>query len=374
MPFELTEEQKRWRDLAREFAEKYARPRAEEIDRTGKAPYDLLRKVAQPPYRFTGVAISKADGGLGLGIQMMCIINEELAAVCPPLALFMEHAHMSPMILGMAGDKWKKKFLPGILAGEEPGAFCLTEPDTGSDPASMKSAAELVGNEWVISGRKRFSSHAGEGMYAIVMARTKVGISAFMVEKGNPGLKVIDRIPTIGLGGHTDDELLLDNCRVPKENLIGEEGRGLRVALGALNEARTSLAAGYLGLARAAFEAAVKHAKERRTFGRALAEHQAIRFPLAEVATDIDAARFLIYRAAALIDAGQKHRKETAMAKQFAAQTVIKATDLAMKVYGGYGCTRREPVERFLRDARTWIYAQGSPEMMKEIIARDVLA
>ena len=153
-----------------------------------------------------------------------------------------------------------------------------------------------------------------------------------------------------------------------------QEGEGLRVALGALNEGRTSLCAGYIGLARAALETAVKRAKERKSFGKTLAEHQAIRFPLAEVATDIEAARLLTYRAAWLIDNGHPHRKETSMAKHFAAQTVIKATDLAMKVYGGFGCTKREPVERYMRDARTWIYAQGSPEIMKEIVARSLFA
>ncbi len=374
MSFELTDEQKKWQKLAREFAEKVAAPRIAHIEETHEPPWDLLREMAKPPYRFTAVPISKEDGGLGLGVLTTCIINEELAVVCPPLVLFMELVHSAPIWLTLAGAKWKKKFLPGIMRGEDSGAFALTEPDTGSDPASMKSTAELVGNEWVLNGRKRFSSHAADGSYTIVIARTKVGISAFLVEKGNPGLKVIEKIPTIGLGGHRDEELELKDCHIPRENLIGEEGKGLRLGLSTLTQTRTTLCSGYIGVARAALEASIKRAKSRVSFGRTLAEHQAIRFPLAEVASDIEAARLLTYRAANLIDNGQPHKKEVAMAKQASAATVIKATDLAMRVYGGFGCTRREPAERYLRDARTWIYAQGSPEMMKEIIARDILA
>lgn len=372
--FELTAEQKKWQEMAREFASKHAAPRMVKIDETQEPPFDLLKKMAAPPYSFTSVPIPKEDGGLGLGILMTCIINEELATACPPLVLFMELVHMAPTLLGMAGPRWKKKFLPGVIAGDSFPAFALTEPDTGSDPSSMTATAELVGNEWVLKGRKRFTSHAADAAYTIVMARTRAGISAFLVEHGTPGFNVIDKIPTIGLGGHRDEEILLDNCRIPKENLVGEEGKGLRVALGALNECRTTLCSGFIGVARVAHELAVKHVKERKTFGRTLAEHQALRFPLAELARDIDAARLLTYRAAWMIDNGMRHRKETAMAKDFAAQTVINATDLAMKVYGGYGCTKREPVERLLRDARTWIYAQGSPEMMKEIVAREILA
>jgi len=286
----------------------------------------------------------------------------------------MELAHSAPIWLNRAGEKGKKKFLPAIIRGEGTGTFALTEPNTGSDPSSLTTTAELVGDQWVLNGRKRYASLASESLYTIVIARTKVGVSAFLVERGTPGFEVIEKIPTLGLKGHQDEEVLLKDCRIPKENLIGEEGKGLRIALEALNETRTSLCAGYIGVARAALEAAVKRAKERKSFGQTLAEHQAIRFPLAEVATDIEAARLLTYQAAWLIDNGQPHRKETSMAKHFAAQTVIKATDLAMKVYGGFGCTKREPVERYMRDARTWIYAQGSPEIMKEIIARSLFA
>ena len=368
--FDLTDEQKKWQKLAREFAEKEAAPRVAHIEETNDPPFDLLRKMALPPYEFTKVPIPKEDGGLGLGILMTCIINEELAVVSPPLVLFMELVHIAPVILNVAGDKWKKKFLPAIISGTKSPSFALTEPETGSDPSSIQSTAELVGDQWVLNGRKRFSSHADDGEYTIVMARSKSGISAFLVEQGTPGFEVTEKIPTIGLGGHRDEELELKDCRIPRENLVGEEGKGLRVALGALNEGRTTLSSGFIGVARAALEASIKHAKERKSFGRTLAEHQAMRFPIAEVATDIEAARLLTYQAAWLIDNGRPHRKETSMAKQFAAQTVIKATDLAMRVYGGFGCTKREPVERYLRDARTWIYAQGSPEMMKEIIAR----
>ena len=241
--FELTPEQRKWQKLAREFAEKEAAPKAAEIDERDELPRGLLKKMALPPYEFVSAPISKEDGGLGLGILITCIINEELAVASPIMVLLMELAHSSPIWLNRAGEKEKKKFLPAIIRGEGTGTFALTEPNTGSDPSSLRTTAELVNDRWVLNGRKRYASLASESLYTIVIARTKGGMSAFLVERGTPGFEVIEKLPTLGLKGHQDEEVLLKDCRIPRENLIGEEGKGLRIALEALNETRTSLCA-----------------------------------------------------------------------------------------------------------------------------------
>ncbi|MHC1569262.1 MAG: acyl-CoA dehydrogenase family protein [Candidatus Syntropharchaeia archaeon] len=371
--FDLTPEQEEMKRLAREFAEKELLPVADEIDERDEMPWELWKKMAQPPYRWTGIFIPEEYGGHPRGILDTCIIMEELAFVSPIGAVMIEAAGLGATAVVLGGsEEQKRKFLPRIAKGEGIACFSLTEPGAGSDASSIATRAEKIGNKYVLNGRKRYASFASVADFTIVFARTEKGISAFIVEKDTPGFSVIEKVPCIGLKGHHDEEVLLKNCEILEENLIGEEGKGLRYGLGTLDKTRITLASGFIGLARAAFEASIKYAKERKTFGRPLSEHQSIRFSLADIATEIDAARLLTYRAAWLADKGLPHTGETAMAKAFASQLLLKATNVAIDVHGGFGCTKRYPVERYFRDGRIWVFAQGAPNIQRLIVARKV--
>lgn len=372
MYFELTPEQKQWQKLAREFAEKELAPIAAEVDEKDEFPKGLLKKMAQPPYEFLAAPIPKKYGGKEIGIVNTCLIIEELAAKLPVVVVLMELSHVGSTVLGYASEELRAKYLPKVARGDGAWAFGLTEPGVGSDLANLKTTAELVNNEWVINGRKHYMSMAHMAVGCLIMARTPNGVSAFLVDPSNPGFKVVERVPCMGLRGHQDEGVELTNCRVPKGNLIGEEGKGLKVALATLNESRTTLCSGFIGLARSAYEASVKYAKARQSMGKPLAEHQAIRFPLAEIAGEIEAARLLTLKAAWLIDNHKPHRAETSMAKAFASDVLLKAANLGVQVHGGFGCTKRYPVERYYRDARIWVFAQGAPEVQKEIVAREI--
>jgi acyl-CoA dehydrogenase len=380
--FEFTTEQEELRKQAAEFAKGEIAPLAAEIDEKD-APQlliSIMRKAAQPPYSYVGVAIPKEYGGSPRSLLDICIIIEELAAGGKSAisAAIMETSLLAPGVFKLGGsEEQKKKYFPIVANGEGFLSFCLTEPGIGSDAADLRTKAELKGNEYILNGRKRYASFAHIAEYNVVFAKTAPekgarGISALIVPKGTPGFTVVERVPCIGMRGHQDEEVLIEHCHIPKENLIGEEGRGLRYALGSLDESRTTLCCGYIGLARAALEEAVRFAKARKAFGQPIAEFQAISFPLTEVAIEIEAARLLAYKAAWLGDKGIRHTVETAAAKAFASQLLIKATNLAVDVHGGFGATKRFPVERMLRDGRIWVFAQGAPNIQKLIVMRDL--
>lgn len=371
--FNITQEQEELQKLAREFAEKELAPVAAEIDDMDVFPMELLKKMGSPPYEFLSIPISKEYGGRGLGVLATCLVNEVLAAACATAVVLMEMTHLAPTWLSHASEEDRNKYLPKIARGEGIGAFAQTEPGAGSDPKSLKTEAVLDGDQWVINGWKRYVSFGHEAMYIVVMARTEKGVSAFLVDTETKGINVVERVPCIGLRGHQDEEIEFKDCRIPKQNLIGVEGKGLRLALATLTETRTTLCAGFVGLATGALNEAIKYAKVRESFGKPIAEHQAIRFSLSELAAEIEAARLLTYKAAWLVDSGQTSRKATSMAKIVASDVVLKATNLGVHVHGGFGCTKRFPVERFFRDARIWVFAQGSPEIQKEIVAREIL-
>jgi alkylation response protein AidB-like acyl-CoA dehydrogenase len=371
--FNLSREQEELQKLAKEFAEKELAPVAAEIDETDVFPRELLRKMGSPPYDFLSIPIPKQYGGKGLGVLATCLVNEVLAAVCATSVVLMEMSHLAPTFLAHASEEDRDRYLPKIARGEGVGAFAQTEPGAGSDPKSLNTKAVLDGDEWVINGRKRYVSFGHEAIHLVVMARTVKGVSAFLVDGKTKGINIVERVSCIGLRGHQDEEIEFRNCRIPKQRLLGIEGKGLHISLGTLTETRTTLCAGFVGLATGALNAAIKYAKVRESFGKPIAEHQAIRFSLSEMATGIEAARLLTYKAAWLIDNGQTSRKATSMAKVLASDVVLKATNLGVHVHGGFGCTKRFPVERFFRDARIWVFAQGSPEIQKEIVAREIL-
>ena len=380
--FSLTPEQEELRKQAAEFATREIAPIAAEIDEKDDPMLvlPLARKMAQPPYQYMGMHIPKEYGGEPQGTLSVCIVIEEVVAIgqCAMAGVMMEASLLSPgVFLKGASEEHKKKYLPIICNGEGFISFGLTEPGIGSDAAALQTSAKLDGNEYVLNGRKRYMSYAHAAEHHVVFAKTDPtqgakGISAFIVPKGNPGFTVTERVACIGMRGHQDEEVALENCRIPKENIIGEEGRGLIYALGALDESRTTLTCGYIGLARAALEEAVKFAKARKAFGQPIAEFQGVGFPLTEVAIQIEAARLLAYKAAWMGDNGIRHTVETAAAKAFASELLIKATNVAMDVHGGFGGTKRFPVERMLRDGRIWVFAQSAPNIQKLIVMRDL--
>jgi len=381
--FDLTVEQEEIKKQAYEFACKEIAPLAAEIDEKDDSVLvlSIRDKMAQPPYRYTGIWIPKEYQGNPRNLLENCIITEELAAGgLSGIGVFIIEllgvGIVMPLLIG-GNEEQKRKYLPLIARGEAFGSFGVTEPGIGSDAAALRTRAVLQNNEYVLNGRKRYESLAHVADFNVIFAKTDPekgarGISAFIVPKGTPGFRVVERVPCIGLRGHQDEEVELKDCRIPKGNLIGEEGKGLKYALSTLDRTRTSLTGGFIGLARAALEEAVKFARARKAFGQPIADFQAISFPLTEIAIGIEAARLLNYKAAWLSDKGERHTVETATAKAFASELLLKATNVAVDVHGGFGGTKRFPIERILRDARIWVFAQGAPNIMKLIVMRDL--
>lgn len=378
--FELTKEQEKIKAEAAEFGKRVVAPRAEEIDRLDVFPADVWREMAKEPYRYQGMCVPKEYGGYPRSLLDMVIIIEEFIAFgrSPVCVAMMEVIEVGVLAMVHHGsEELKRKYLPPLLRGESIGCFALTEPGGGSDPSGLHCHALRDGDGYLINGRKRYASFAHEASYITLFATTDPsqgsrGISAFIVPTDTPGFKVLERNECIGMRGHQDEEIELKDCRIPRGNLIGEEGKGLSYALETLDEARTTLIGGFIGFARACLEEAVSYAKVRTTFGKALYERQALSFPLAEIAAQIDAARLLNYKAAWLHDQGKKHTVETAKAKVLAAKVMLDAANMAVEVHGGFGCTKRHVVERFYRDARVWSFAQGTPQIMKFIVTRDL--
>ncbi|MFC1981674.1 acyl-CoA dehydrogenase family protein [Chloroflexota bacterium] len=373
--FELTAEQERLKELAREFGEREIAPIAAEMDEKDEFSWDMFRKVTQPPYRFNSIIIPKEHGGLGLGWLELAIVSEELiyAGTSPMGYLTIASAGIN-IFTALANEQQRKKYLSAILSGEGRISFALTEPRGGSDPTGMETVAERVDNDYVLNGTKSWASFTDRAHVAVVFAKQPAlgpkAISAFLVPTDNPGLEITDKVSCMGLRGHRDVHFNLVNCRIPGENLLGEEGKGLRNALATLENGRLSVAAGYLGLARVALESAVKRAKERVLFDHPLFDNQAISFPLAEIVAQIESTRLLIYKACWLSDKGIPHRAEAAMVKMLAGDVLLKAVDMELRVWAGAGVTKRFPVERHFRDAKVWVFGQGAPEIQRLIIAR----
>jgi len=376
--FELSPEQIALREMAREFARKEILPMAREIDEKDEFPAELWEKMSQPPHMYTGIFIPEKYGGNYQGALSAAVIMEELVAVgkCGVAGVMIEAAGLSVSAIQTGGNEdQKRKYLPIVAKGEGIGCFALTEPGGGSDAAAIKTRAIFKDGRYVLNGRKRYASFASEAKYILVFAKTDPdkgarGISAFLVDKGTPGFSVIERVNCIGLRGHQDEEVLFKDCSVPEENLLGEEGKGLKYALGTLDKTRATLCAGFVGLARAILQEAVKFAKGKKIFGVPLATHQAVGFSLADLDTEIEAARLLTHKACWMSDQGVRHTVETARAKAFASKILLKAATVAMDTHGGYGCTKRFDIERLYRDARIWVFAQGAPNIQRLIVYR----
>ncbi len=375
---QLTEEQKMVQQLAREFAQNEIAPRAAELDETGEFPLDNMQKMGE--LGLLGVPFSEDYGGAGLDTLSFALVLEEFGAACGSTALSVA-AHTSlcctPIYL-FGNEEQKQKYLPDLLTGKKLGSFCLTEPLAGSDAASMQTRAVRDGDEYVINGSKIFITNAGYAEVFVLFAKTdpekgRDGISAFIVEKGMPGFHVGKKEDKMGLRGSDTRQISIEGLRVPKENLLGTENEGFKIALATLDGGRVGIGAMSVGLARAALEIAVPYAKERQAFGRPIADFQAIRWYIADMATQIDAARLLVWRSAILRDSGKPYTKEAAMAKLFASEMAMRAADRAIQILGGYGYIRDYPVERIFRDTKLMEIGEGTSEIQRLVISREVL-
>jgi alkylation response protein AidB-like acyl-CoA dehydrogenase len=378
MDFDLSQEHEMIRQTVRDFAEKEIRPVAALHDATGEFPSETIAKMG--PLGLLGVTIPTEYEGAGLDSMSFALAIEEVARVDGAHALIMS-AHNT---LGM-GNIWlagseaqRKRYVPDLASGRKIAAWALTEPSSGSDAAAMKTTANRSGDGWVLNGAKNFCTNAPVADTFVIMTVTDLakgnrGISAFVVERGNPGLEVGKVEDKLGVRASGTAQVLLNECQVPMEALLGKENEGFVNALRILDSGRIGIGAMAVGLAQGAFEEAVKYAKARVQFGKAIAEHQAIQFMLADMAMRIEAARALVLRAAWLKDRGRVFKRQAAMAKLYASEMSSFVTNKAVQIHGGYGYIKDYPVERMLRDAKLTEIGEGTSEVQRLVIARELL-
>ncbi len=379
MDFRPSEEQELLRRTVRDFAESEIAPHVSAWDEAQQFSVDLLPKLAA--LGLAGVQFPEEYGGAALSAVDYCICIEELARVCPAVALSVA-AHnglCSAHISAFGTVEQKKEFLPRLVRGEVWGAWGLTEAGAGSDAAGMRTTAIRQGECWLINGAKTFITHGRIGGVMVVIAvtdRTKGhrGISAFIVEQGTPGMSAGKKENKLGMRASDTSEVIFDNCRVPIDRLLGEEGQGFVNTLQVLDGGRIGIAALSVGLAQGAYEAALNYAKERRQFGQPIAGFQAIQWKLADNATRIEAARLLTYRAAYLRDHGARTTRESSIAKLFASEAAVKAADDCVQIHGGYGFVKDYPAEKFFRDVKLLTIGEGTSEIQRLVIARQLLA
>ncbi|MFA4835501.1 MAG: acyl-CoA dehydrogenase family protein [Dehalococcoidia bacterium] len=378
MNFELTEEQKMLQTMVRGFANKELAPVAAKVDETGEFPAEQVKKIAE--LGLMGLTIPEEYGGGGKGVTEFCIAIEEMARVSAAIdGYFRVSLSLGIVPIRMYGNEaQKRKYLPAHASGEKMACFGLTEASAGSDPASMQTTATRCKGGYLLNGNKLFISIGAEAEIIVVFATIDKslkgkGITAFIVDKGTHGFSVGKLEHKMGFRGLSAAELIFQDCFVTEENRLGEEGRGLRIALEVLDESRVTVGAEATGIAQGAFDAALSYAKERKQFGQAIANFQAIQWMLVDMATKIEAARLLTYQAAYREDHGLSYIKEAAMAKVFASEMSGVVTSKAMQIHGGYGYTKDYPIERFFRDAKLTEIYEGTSEIQRMTIARHLL-
>ena len=387
MDFTLSKEHEMARALFREFAEKEVKPLAIEVDETEVFPRETVEKMAKAG--FMGIPVPKEYGGQGCDILTYAMCVEELAKVCGTTAVIVS-AHTSlccDPILTFGTEDQKKKYLPDLASGKKIGAFGLTEPGAGTDAQGQQTKAVLDGDEWVLNGSKIFITNGKEADVYVIFAITgmveKRGrmtkeISAFIVEKGTPGFSFGTKEKKMGIRGSSTYELIFTDCRIPKENMLGAQGKGFGIAMHTLDGGRIGIAAQALGLGEGALERTIAYVKERKQFGRAIGQFQNTQFQLADMATKAQAAQFMVYKAACTKDQYTKDHKtsynvEAAMAKLYAAEMAMKVTTKAVQLHGGYGYTREYEVERMMRDAKITEIYEGTSEVQRMVISANLL-
>jgi alkylation response protein AidB-like acyl-CoA dehydrogenase len=376
--FSVSENQMMVRSMVKDFAEKHIREHVMEWDEAQIFPVELFKKLGE--LGLMGVLVPENYGGSGFGYQEYVDVIVGISKVCGSIGLSLA-AHNSLCtghILAFGNEEQKSKWLPKLATAEWIGAWGLTEANTGSDALRMMTMATLDGDEYVINGAKNWITHGNSGDIAVVMVRTgeqgsSKGISAIVVERGTPGFSAGKKENKLGMRASETTEMIFDNCRVPKENLLGHIGDGFKQAMKVLDGGRISIAALSLGIAKGAYEAAVAYAKERHQFGQPIANFQGISFKLADMATEIEAAELLIRQAADMKNKGLKMTKESAMAKYFASEVAVKSSTEAVQIFGGYGYTKDFPVEKFYRDSKLCTIGEGTSEIQKIVIAREIL-
>ncbi|MCX6600953.1 MAG: acyl-CoA dehydrogenase family protein [bacterium] len=378
MDYFLTEDQIALRDLVRQIADEKVRPVAAKYDREGTFPWDLVKVFAEAGL-FSSV-VPEEYGGMGLGVLELALITEELSKACGGIALSVAASALGMFPIIISGtDEQRKKYLPDLAAGKKLAAFCLTEPSAGSDAGSMKTRAVKKGDEYLLNGTKVFITNGGVAEVFTVIAvsdpeRGTRGTSAFIVEKSFPGFKVGKEEDKMGIRASSTSEIIFEDCRVPEKNRLGREGEGFMVAMKTLDKSRPGVAAQALGIAQGAFDLALDYAKTRVQFGHPIISLQAIQFMLADMATQIEAARALLYQAARNVDADCKGMGQvSAMSKLLASDVAMKVTTDAVQIFGGYGYMRDYPVEKYMRDAKITQIYEGTNQIQRLVIARSLL-
>ncbi|MBH0156375.1 acyl-CoA dehydrogenase [Fictibacillus sp. 5RED26] len=374
----FTEEQKMMQKMVRDFAQKEIAPAIEHMEETEEFPRHLITKMAE--LGLMGIPIPDEYGGAGMDFTSYIIAINELSKVSATIGVILSvHTSVGTNpILYFGNEEQKRKYIPKLASGEYLGAFGLTEPSSGSDAASLKTRAVKKGDHYILNGSKIFITNAGEADVYIVFASTapdkgSYGISAFIVDKDTPGFSVGKKEKKMGLNGSNTCEIIFEDARVPAENLLGNEGEGFKIAMSNLDVGRIGIAAQSLGIAEAALEFATNYAKERKQFGKPIGANQGLGFKLADMATAVEAAKLLTYRAADLKTNNQSCGKEASMAKLFASETAMKSAIEAVQVYGGYGYTKEYPVERLFRDAKVCQIYEGTSEIQRMVLSKHLL-
>jgi butyryl-CoA dehydrogenase/short/branched chain acyl-CoA dehydrogenase len=373
----LTEDETLFRDNVRQFAEEKIRPLSKEMDEKGVFDKDLIREFFH--LGLMGIEIPEQYGG-GAGSFFEAILAvEEFSRVdaSAGVVVDVQNTLVNNALLRWANEEQKKRYLPR-MAAEWLGAYALSEAGSGSDAFALATKAELKGSEYVLNGRKLWITNSKEATLFIIFATVDPaagykGITAFLVEKDFPGFTVGKKEDKLGIRASSTCELILEDCRVPKENLLGEAGKGYKIAIETLNEGRIGIGAQMIGVARGALESAIKYAQERKQFGKPISEFQAVQFQLAQMATEVEAARLMVYNAARMKDAGMNFVKEAAMTKLYSSQVAERVTSLALEVYGGYGFTKDYPVEKYWRDSKIGAIYEGTSNMQLQTIAKLVI-
>lgn len=376
--FTLSDEHRMIRSMVREFSRKVVAATAAERDKTKEFPMDNLRQMGE--LGLMGMLVPPAYNGEGADTVSYVIALSEIAYSCASTAVVMSvhNSIVCESIVKWGSEEQKKKYLPPLTDAEIIGAFALTEPHAGSDPVSQITTAERDGEHYVLNGTKRFITSGKNCGLVIVTAKTDEsakhkGISAFIVEQGTPGMVVGHEEDKMGLRASDTTDLIFDNCRVPAENMLGNEGDGFKMAMTGLDSGRIGIAAQSIGVGQAAMDAAVKYAKSREQFGKKISKFQGLRWIIADMATEIEAARQLMYSAAAMKDRGENFSAQASMAKLFASEMVNRVTGKALQMHGGYGFTKDYPVERFYRDARVFTIYEGTSEIQRIVISNSIL-
>lgn len=378
MDYLLSEEQIMVRDLARRIAEEKIRPVAAELDEKEEFPWDIMKVLAESD--LCGIYIEEKYGGLGGGALQLSIVTEELSRACGGIAICFAATALGtyPIIL-YGSEEQKQKYLPDIASGKKLAAFALTEAGAGSDASAIQTTAKKEGDYYILNGTKQWITNGGEAeVYTVIVMtdRTKGarGASAFIVEKGTPGFDFGKKEKKMGIRASATRELVFNDCKVPKGNLLGREGMGFIVAMRTFDQSRPGVAAQAIGIAQGAFDLAVKYSRERTQFGKPISSFQGIQFILADMATEIEAARALVYATARMIDSGAKDvAKESAMTKLFASDMCMKVTTDAVQVFGGYGYMRDYPIEKYMRDAKITQIYEGTNQIQRSVIALELI-